>query len=95
MRARVLTWADRGTEAAQLGDGDGFYVSVNRGDDHGLLVGPFDRFEEALAMVDRAQTLAETVDPAASGYTYGVCRAPTREAGLLNDRLGVQTPPPA
>ena len=43
MRARVLTWADRGSDAARLDPGQGFYVSVNDGDEHGLLVGPFDR----------------------------------------------------
>ena len=94
MRARVLTWADRGTDAATLEPGQGFYVSVNDGDEHGLLAGPFDRLEEALGMLERAQTVAETVDPRADRFTYGVCRAPTREPGLLNDRLGVEVPPP-
>ena len=93
MRARVLTWADRGTDAARLEPGQGFYVSVNDGDEHGLLVGPFDRLEEALGMLERAQTVAEAVDPRADRFIYGVCRAPTREPGLLNDRLGVETPP--
>jgi hypothetical protein len=67
MRARVLTWADRGSEAARLDPGQGFYVSVNDGDEHGLLVGPFDRLEEALGMLERAQTVAESVaSPTAS-----------------------------
>ncbi|MBV8992525.1 MAG: hypothetical protein JO287_02220 [Pseudonocardiales bacterium] len=89
MRARVLTWADRTTDAARLGPGDGFYVSVNDGDEHGLLAGPFDQVEEALGMIERAQTVAEAVDSKAAQYTYGVCRAPTRDPGLLNDRLGL------
>ena len=93
MRARVLTWTDRGTDAARLEPGQGFYVSVNDGDEHGLLVGPFDRLEEALGMLERAQTVAESVDSRADRFTYGVCRAPTREPGLLNDRLGVEVPP--
>jgi len=90
----VLTWADRGTDADRLGPGEGFYVSVNDGDLHGLLVGPFDRLEAALAMLERAQTVAEAVDAAAGRFTYGVCRAPTREPGLLNARLGVGDAPP-
>ena len=94
MRARVLTWTDRGTDAARLEPGQGFYVSVNDADEHGLLVGPFDRLDEALGMLERAQTVAEAMDSKAQGYTYGVCRAPTREPGLLNDRLGLATTPP-
>jgi hypothetical protein len=90
MRARVLTWADRSTDAARLGPGEGFYVSVNDGDEHGLLAGPFDRVEEALGMIERAQTVAEGLDSKATRFTYGVCRAPTREPGLLNDRLGLK-----
>ncbi|HEX3607422.1 MAG TPA: hypothetical protein VH134_15975 [Candidatus Dormibacteraeota bacterium] len=93
MRARVVTWADRNTDAAKLEAGQGFYVSVNDGDEHGLLVGPFDRLEEALGMLERAQTVAEAVDQRAERFTYGVCRAPTREPGLLNGKLGVEVPP--
>jgi hypothetical protein len=44
-------------------------------------------------MLERAQTVAESVDDRADRFTYGVCRAPTREPGLLNDRLGVEVPP--
>lgn len=93
MRARVVTWADRATDAARLEPGEGFYVSVNDGDEHGLLVGPFERIEDAFAVMEPAQTVAETIDPAAPRFTYGVCKAPTREPALLNEKLGIAPSP--
>jgi hypothetical protein len=57
-----------------------YYVSVRRDDgDFRCLVGPFrDDHAAALALVDKARTVAETLDPKAwLGTATGRCAPPT------------------
>lgn len=67
----------------------GFYVSVIDGTRKGLLLGPYDTHEAALANVDRAKAEAEAVDPFAHFYAFGTSRLAGNHlpAGRLNDRL--------
>jgi hypothetical protein len=68
-----------------------YYVSVRRDDgDFRCLVGPFrDDHAAALALVDKARTVAETVDPKAAWYSYGTLRTAYDydKPGVLNDRV--------
>lgn len=89
MKATVLGWRHRGSRAATLLPGHGFYVSIGDQDRLGLLAGPFDRLEEALGMTEQAETAAEGMDLGLGGFSVGVCRAPTRRPAALNSELGV------
>ncbi len=53
-----------------------FYCSVVNGDRRGYLLGPYETKGEADANVNRARELAETADPYAHFYLFGVCNAP-------------------
>jgi hypothetical protein len=67
-----------------------FYVSVVDGEQFGLLAGPFATHDEALALVDKAQALAEELNRRAVFYSFGTVQMKTGERdGLLNSRLGV------
>lgn len=67
----------------------GFYVSVVDGRRKGLLLGPYDEHEQALANVERAQAESEAVDPFAHFYAFGTCKVQARglPTGRLNERL--------
>lgn len=52
----------------------GYYVSVIDGKKSGMLLGPFDTHEAALANVDRGTKLAYDADPKAPWYAYGTCK---------------------
>jgi len=68
-----------------------YYVTVIDGQRVGRLAGPFiDDHASALAMVDRAKSVAMEVDCRAFWYAYGTCRVDTPVGpGVLNDRLGI------
>ena len=72
----------------------GFYVSVINGSRKGLLAGPFDTHEQALALVDPARIAAKQVNDRAHFYAYGTAKVtakPNRPlpVGKLNTMLGV------
>jgi hypothetical protein len=70
-----------------------YYVSVVKGSDYRLLLGPFvNDHAKALGMVDAVRRKAEELDPRACWYAFGSCRldidadkAPP--SGILNDRF--------
>lgn len=62
-----------------------YYVSVVRGSDYRLLLGPFvDNHAGALEMVEAVRKKAEELDPKAHWYAFGTCRAETSAPGILN-----------
>ena len=66
----------------------GYYVSVIDGPRFGLLRGPFDAHDEALARVDETRKAAESLDPRAWFYAFGTCRVEREtplKPGKLND----------
>lgn len=68
----------------------GFYASVMDGVRTGLLLGPYDTHDEAMAVVDTAAELAETVDPRAHFYSFGTAKvtADRLPKGRLNHLIG-------
>lgn len=63
-----------------------YYVTVRRDDGaHRFLVGPFVEHGEALALVDRARRVAESIDPKAVWYAFGTAVCWINAApGMLN-----------
>lgn len=58
-----------------------------------FLAGPFETRAEALAVVTRAATEAEAVDPRAFWDAHGTCSLPRQVGnpiGKLNERLGLK-----
>lgn len=73
-----------------MSEAEGFYVSVESGGRHGLLLGPYDSKAEAEGNVSRGARLAAQVNDRAHFYAYGVTRVvvqPGQELpkGRLND----------
>ena len=69
-----------------------YYVTVVDGSRVGRLLGPFvNDHAGALARVDEARKLAETLEPRAAFYAFGTARYPENEKrpGVLNGRLGL------
>lgn len=74
-----------------------FYVSVfdpssNAGHGRrGLVAGPFDTHDTALAMVEPARKEAERADSFAHFYAFGTCAMPKTytRPGVLNHRLSL------
>jgi hypothetical protein len=67
-----------------------FYVSIRRGKRTGLLAGPFTTHDEALALVDKASSLARDVDPWADFDAFGTMSIENYDKpGVLNTRLGL------
>ena len=68
-----------------------YYVSARRDDgDFRCLVGPFrDDHGAALALVDKARTIALDLDPRAPWYSYGTLRMgyDYDKPGVLNDHV--------
>lgn len=68
-----------------------YYVSVLRGNDYRVLLGPFmDDHAAALASVDKVRAKAEELDVKAVWYAFGTCRIPVQPTellpkGILND----------
>jgi hypothetical protein len=70
-----------------------YYVSCIDGDRFSLLAGPFSEHESALALVQRATTLAWDLDPKGPWYAYGTVKMiDGRYIGKLNDHLDVLIP---
>lgn len=60
-----------------LFDQCGYYVSVISGSRKGLLLGPYDNHETAIANVDRGRELAIEADTWAVHYAFGTCSITT------------------
>ena len=71
---------------------EAFYVSVVDGTRRGLLVGPFDTREQALAEVETVRAYVTRWDDRAHFYGFGTARwsgpAGRMPAGRLNSRFG-------
>lgn len=57
-----------------------FYVTIRRGSRTGFLLGPYERYDDALANVERGRRLAVAADPFAHFDAFGTARAPIRNA---------------
>ena len=62
-----------------------YYVSIEDGSRHSLLLGPFSEHAAALAMVDQVKSKACELDSMACFYGFGTCRTETTKPGVLND----------
>ena len=73
----------------------GFYVTVKRDSQTGVLLGPYDSKAEAAANVERAKAECHKIDVMAHFYGYGTTRVrkvrpgAVLPVGLLNDRIGL------
>ena len=76
-------------------DGANYYVTViqDGGGDWRCIVGPFATHGEALAMVDKARTVACDYDPKAHWYSFGTTAmaADYTKPAILNDRVAQST----
>lgn len=72
-----------------------YYVSVHDPSTRqlALLAGPFDEHKAALAMVERARSVAVEVDPKGVWYSYGTVKTSKKfnNPGKLNKQLGLST----
>lgn len=66
-----------------------YYVSVKDDGKAGLVVGPFDNHKDALLKVSETRRLAGEHNPRAVWWSFGTCRAATREPGKWNAALGL------
>ena len=64
-----------------------YYVSVRDGDRYGLLLGPFEKHQEALDMVEPARAKAIELNGCAHFYSFGTCRMKCNfnKPGRLNE----------
>lgn len=68
-----------------------YYVTMIRGERVARLAGPFERHEDALALVERARNAAYEVDPRSHFDLFGTAgvESDTHRPGVLNEKLGV------
>ncbi len=57
-----------------------FYVTIRSGSRVGYLLGPFERYDDALSSVQRGRDLATGADPFAAFDSFGTARAPLRKS---------------
>lgn len=68
--------------------GDEFFVSCRNDDRTGLVLGPYDMYEEALANVERGRDMAEKDDAWAHFYAFGTLKIAAKNKGKHKGALG-------
>lgn len=71
-----------------------FYVTVQRGHQTQLALGPFDSKDEAQQWMDEAQRVGKDRDPSTAFDSWGITKATVREGrstprGRFNEALGL------
>lgn len=65
-----------------------FFVSCRKGTANGLVLGPYDTHEEALANVERGREMAEKADPWSLFYAFGTLSVKPDFVGRYKGALG-------